>query len=53
MTAKWVLASSAGRSHLICMPGVTREAVDDFVADVAAGGTRLDALPRRRRELVR
>ncbi|MFC0033679.1 histidine decarboxylase [Micromonospora chaiyaphumensis] len=53
VTAKWVLASSAGRSHLICMPGVTREAVDDFVADVAAGGARLDALPRRRRELVR
>ncbi|KAB1913669.1 hypothetical protein F8274_09870 [Micromonospora sp. AMSO31t] len=52
VTAKWVLASSAGRSHLICMPGVTREAVDDFVSDVAAGGPRLDAVPRHP-ELVR
>lgn len=47
VTAKWVLASSAGRSHLICMPGVTREAVDAFVADVATGAL-VDALPRQR-----
>lgn len=47
VTAKWVLASSAGRSHLICMPGVTRETIDAFVADVATGAL-VDALPRQR-----
>ncbi|MCW3844495.1 histidine decarboxylase [Micromonospora yasonensis] len=43
VTAKWVLASSDGRSHLICMPGVTKEVIDEFVADLAAA---VD--PRRR-----
>ncbi|MFI7426923.1 histidine decarboxylase [Micromonospora sp. NPDC049836] len=44
VTEKWVLASSAGRSHLICMPGVTKETIDEFVADLAAA-----VAPRRAR----
>ncbi len=43
VTAKWVLASSDGRSHLICMPGVTKEVIDEFVADLA---TAVDPRPR-------
>lgn len=50
VTAKWVLASSAGRSHLICMPGVTKEVIDDFVRDVAAA---IAPRPRKRRAPVR
>lgn len=33
---KWALASSEGRSHIICMPGVTREQIDALVADLRA-----------------
>ncbi|MBS1512979.1 MAG: histidine decarboxylase [Bacteroidetes bacterium] len=33
LCSKWQLASDAEWSHLICMPGVTREQIDDFVAD--------------------
>lgn len=31
---KWQLATYEGWSHLICMPGVTRERVDAFIADL-------------------
>jgi histidine decarboxylase len=34
VTEKWTLASTHGRSHIICMPGVTREMVDNFLADM-------------------
>ena len=34
--SRWVLASQAGFSHLITMPGVTRDRVDSFVADMAS-----------------
>jgi len=34
VTEKWKLASTHGRSHIICMPGVTREQIDNFVADL-------------------
>lgn len=33
---KWQLASEGNHSHLICMPGVTKEIVDEFLLDVAA-----------------
>ncbi|MGR6320918.1 histidine decarboxylase [Micromonospora soli] len=46
VTAKWVLASSAGRSHLICMPGVSKEVIDEFVADLADA---VDPRPRQRK----
>ena len=37
---KWQLASAGGHSHLICMPHVTREQVDELIADIEqAGGT--------------
>ncbi len=36
LIAKWQLASQDGWSHIICMPGVTKKRVDDFVADLAA-----------------
>jgi histidine decarboxylase len=31
----WILATEGDRTHLICTPGVTREAIDAFVADLA------------------
>jgi histidine decarboxylase len=34
VTEKWTLASSHGRSHIVCMPGVTREMIDNFLADM-------------------
>lgn len=34
VTEKWTLASTHGRSHIICMPGVTREMVDNFLTDM-------------------
>ena len=34
VTQKWALASTHGRSHIICMPGVTREQIDNFMADL-------------------
>lgn len=40
VTGKWALANSDGRSHLICMPGVTKEVVDEFVADLATAVAR-------------
>ncbi|HYH74342.1 MAG TPA: aminotransferase class V-fold PLP-dependent enzyme, partial [Candidatus Saccharimonadales bacterium] len=33
---KWQLATADGWSHLICMPGMTRTMIDDFVRDVKA-----------------
>ena len=30
---KWQLASDYDLSHLICMPGVTKQQIDDFVVD--------------------
>ena len=30
---KWQLASENGISHLICMPGITKEQIDAFVLD--------------------
>jgi histidine decarboxylase len=43
VTARWVLASSNGWSHIVCMPGVTRDQIDAFVADLQA--TTLGASP--------
>jgi histidine decarboxylase len=36
VTEKWVLASSNGWSHIVCMPGVTQAQLDAFVADLDA-----------------
>jgi len=33
---KWQLASEGGNSHIICMPGVTKRMIDEFVEDVRA-----------------
>jgi histidine decarboxylase len=33
---KWIIAPKGGISHLIVMPHVTRETIDEFVADLAA-----------------
>jgi len=34
VTEKWTLASTHGRSHIVCMPGVTRDMIDNFLADL-------------------
>jgi histidine decarboxylase len=33
---KWQLASEGSNTHIICMPGVTKEVIDEFLVDVAA-----------------
>jgi histidine decarboxylase len=40
VTDRWVLASSGGRSHIVCMPGISRTQIDQFVADLHAATTR-------------
>jgi histidine decarboxylase len=49
VTARWTLASSSGRSHIICMPGLTRQQIDLFVADLEAVTTPVPALAESRR----
>lgn len=36
VTRKWLLATEGDWSHVICMPGITRSQMDDFVADLAS-----------------
>jgi histidine decarboxylase len=40
--AKWVLATDGPRSHIVTMPGITRDQIDEFVDDLrhAAPATR-------------
>jgi histidine decarboxylase len=33
---KWQLATHDGWSHIICMPGVTKQQIDSFIADLSA-----------------
>lgn len=33
---KWQIATENGQSHIICMPGITREKIDEFVLDLVA-----------------
>lgn len=35
LAQKWQLASTDGWSHLICMPGITQQKLDEFLADMA------------------
>jgi histidine decarboxylase len=35
VTDRWVLASHGGWSHIVCIPGVTREQIDAFLQDLA------------------
>jgi histidine decarboxylase len=39
VTAHWVLATSQGWSHIVCMPGITREQIDTFIGDLKAAMT--------------
>ncbi len=39
VTAKWPLASQGGQSHIVCVPGVTRDQIDTFIADLQAATT--------------
>jgi histidine decarboxylase len=34
LCTKWQLASDSGRTHIICMPGVTKEKIDEFLKDL-------------------
>ncbi|SMC77246.1 histidine decarboxylase [Pedobacter africanus] len=31
---KWQIATENGQSHIICMPGITRKKIDEFVSDL-------------------
>jgi len=35
---KWQLATAAGHSHIICMPHVRREQIDELIADIEQAG---------------
>ena len=54
---KWALPSQGGRSHVICMPGVTRDQIDAFITDLQAAINQTSATPvvegRRSRRLLR
>jgi histidine decarboxylase len=39
---RWRLATSGDLSHLICMPGITEQQIDAFVADLATSGLAKD-----------
>jgi histidine decarboxylase len=57
VTERWTLATTNGRSHIICMPGVSKAQVDAFLADLRAA-TNTPALvsvpsPRRTPDLRR
>ncbi|MCI0689507.1 MAG: hypothetical protein L0Y54_20075 [Sporichthyaceae bacterium] len=43
VTKRWVLATSDGWSHIVCMPWVTRDQIDEFVADLQATTDRIPA----------
>ncbi len=47
VTEKWCLASTHGRSHIICMPGVTREMIDNFLVDLRTVAAPVTANGRR------
>ncbi len=45
--AKWVLATDGHTAHIVCMPGITAEQIDQFLSDLA--GSRPIPTQRRRR----
>ena len=53
VTARWVLASSHGWSHIVCMPGVTRDQIDEFVEDLHAATTLTRRTLEERRRSAR
>jgi histidine decarboxylase len=55
ITRRWVLAGTNGVSHVMCLPGVTRDHIDRLVADLAATGAAPGTAraPRRARTLLR
>ncbi len=56
VTKRWTLASTNGRSHIICMPGVSKAQIDEFLADlraVAKPATLVKVPARRTPELRR
>ncbi len=40
---RWMLATHEGVSHIVCMPGVTRDQIDAFVAELAQASRSPDA----------
>jgi histidine decarboxylase len=46
VTKKWVLAASKGWSHIVCMPGITEEQIDGFVADLEVAIAVRRSVPR-------
>ena len=38
---KWLLATDGDWSHIVCMPGITHDQIDGFVADLAGAGPRM------------
>jgi histidine decarboxylase len=34
---KWQIATENGQSHIICMPGITKEKIDEFIEDMRGG----------------
>ncbi|MEV6632813.1 pyridoxal-dependent decarboxylase [Actinoplanes sp. NPDC051470] len=45
--AKWVLATNGRTAHIVCMPGVTRDQIDEFLNDLSV--SRPIPAQRRRR----
>jgi histidine decarboxylase len=43
---RWSLATSGGWSHVICVPGLTRQTIDLFLDELGAGPSRAGHAPR-------
>jgi histidine decarboxylase len=41
---KWQLASEDGMSHIICMPNVTKDQIDEFILDMSGVKTSPEPL---------
>ncbi len=46
---RWSLATADGWSHIVCVPGVTTEVIDQFVDDLTGRSTDLATVPLPRR----
>ncbi len=50
--AKWILADDGQHAHLITMPGITHDQIDEFVSDLETAAPRR-AMPKQRRRVLR
>ncbi|RAJ94054.1 histidine decarboxylase [Larkinella arboricola] len=50
---KWQLATNAGQAHLICMPGISQQRIDDFIEDLLKETSLIAREPTHSRVFVK